>query len=137
MRYYSGEKDWQQLQVVTRMASDLSFPVEVVGCPIVRESDGLAMSSRNAYLNAKERAVAPRIHEALQEAAEGMRSGRTIGSVQRRARAALNSEGFKVDYVEARNAQTLAKPEDPEVEPLRLLAAAWLGKTRLIDNIAV
>ncbi|MFO1122139.1 MAG: pantoate--beta-alanine ligase [Hyphomicrobiales bacterium] len=131
-----GEKDYQQLMVVTQMARDLDIPIEVVGIPTVREDDGLAMSSRNRYLSAAERRQAIAIHEALMLAAEKIRAGIDAQTATRSATRALTTQGFRVDYVTARNAATLAVP-DARGEPLRLLAAAWLGKTRLIDNIAV
>ena len=131
-----GEKDYQQLKVVTRMARDLDIATTVIGVETVREADGLAMSSRNAYLSPAERQLAPLLHGALQAAAEAIRSGRSPDYATRRARAFLKQAGFRVDYVAARNADTLAKLEAPS-EPVRLLAAAWLGSTRLIDNIGV
>ena len=131
-----GEKDYQQLMVVTRMAKDLDIPIEVVGIKTRREEDGLAMSSRNRYLSKIERGHATAIHKNLQQAAEKIRGGVNQQTATRAASRSLTTLGFKVDYVTARNAETLAVPESPD-EPLRLLAAAWLGKTRLIDNIAV
>lgn len=131
-----GEKDYQQLKVVSRMARDLDLPIEVVGVPTMREADGLAMSSRNIYLSPAERHVATAIYRALNEAAVMIHAGTNPAQAEALAEAALTAQGFKVDYVAARNAQTLAKPASV-AEPLRLLAAAWLGKTRLIDNIAV
>ena len=131
-----GEKDYQQLMVVTRMAKDLDIPIEVVGVETKREEDGLAMSSRNRYLSKIERGHVTAIHKNLQQAAEKIRGGVNQQTATRAASRSLTTLGFKVDYVTARNAETLAVPESPK-EPLRLLAAAWLGKTRLIDNIAV
>jgi pantoate--beta-alanine ligase len=131
-----GEKDYQQLMVVTRMARDLDIPIEVIGIPTMRETDGLAMSSRNRYLSKTQRQQAPAIHRSLDQAAENIRQGRDPQTATRAAARSLTTLGFKVDYVTARNAETLAVPVKPD-EPLRLLAAAWLGKTRLIDNIAV
>ncbi|MDE2447198.1 MAG: pantoate--beta-alanine ligase [Alphaproteobacteria bacterium] len=131
-----GEKDYQQLQVVTRMAKDLDIPIEVVGCQTRREEDGLAMSSRNRYLSKTERQQATAIYKNLMQAAEKIRSGVNQQTATRAASRSLTTLGFKVDYVTARNAETLAVPQD-EGEPLRLIAAAWLGKTRLIDNIGV
>jgi pantoate--beta-alanine ligase len=130
-----GEKDYQQLQVVTRMALDLDLPIEVIGVPTVREPDGLAMSSRNRYLSKTERQQASAIYKALTQAAEKIRLGADPQTATRAAARSLTTLGFKVDYVTARNAKTLTVPEH-EDEPLRLLAAAWLGTTRLIDNIA-
>jgi pantoate--beta-alanine ligase len=131
-----GEKDYQQLMVVTRVAKDLDIPIEVVGIATRREEDGLAMSSRNRYLSKTERIQATAIHKNLQQAAEKIRSGINQQTATRAASRSLTTLGFKVDYVTARNAETLAVPKSAD-EPLRLIAAAWLGKTRLIDNIAV
>jgi pantoate--beta-alanine ligase len=132
-----GEKDYQQLAVIRRMTRDLLIPVEIAGHPTVREADGLAFSSRNAYLTAEERRVAPLIHATLKTvAAEIAASGEPAGALAA-GRRSLSDAGFRVDYLELRNAETLAPVRDLKGEPLRLLAAAWLGKTRLIDNIAV
>jgi pantoate--beta-alanine ligase len=131
-----GEKDFQQLKVVTRMARDLDIATTVIGVETVREADGLAMSSRNAYLSPAERKIAPALNAALERAAAAIRAGKSPEHAVRRARAELKAHGFKVDYVAARNADTLERLVDP-VEPMRLLAAAWLGKTRLIDNTGV
>jgi pantoate--beta-alanine ligase len=136
-RAWFGEKDYQQLLVVRRMAADLALPTEIVGHPTIREPDGLAMSSRNAYLSPAERAVAPRLHQVLASAAEGIRAQLTPAEVLLAGNRALDEAGFKVDYLELRNARTLAPVDDVGAEPLRLLVAARLGKTRLIDNIAV
>ena len=131
-----GEKDYQQLMVVRRMARDLDIPIEVEGIETRREEDGLAMSSRNRYLSKTERIQATAIHKNLQQAAEKIRSGVNQQTATRAASRSLTTLGFKVDYVTARNAETLAVPKGTD-EPLRLIAAAWLGKTRLIDNIGV
>jgi len=132
-----GEKDYQQLAVVRQMVRDLMLPVEIVGAATVREADGLAMSSRNAYLSAEERAVAPLLHAEMRRVAETVRAGGDASTALAAARATLLSAGFRqVDYLEIRNAVTLAAPTEPG-EPLRLLAALWLGRTRLIDNMAV
>jgi len=131
-----GEKDFQQLKVVTRMARDLDIATTVIGVETVREADGLAMSSRNAYLSPKERKIAPLLHAQLQEAATAIRAGRSPDYATRRARSRLKAAGFAVDYVAARNADTLERLQDA-TEPVRLLAAAKLGTTRLIDNIGV
>ena len=131
-----GEKDYQQLKVVTRMARDLDFAVEVIGVPTMREGDGLAMSSRNAFLSEQERAQATAIFRVLNDAATQILGGDDSSKAAGAAERALTAQGFKVDYIAARNAETLAEPVGAG-EPLRLLAAAWLGKTRLIDNIAV
>ncbi|HYG85640.1 MAG TPA: pantoate--beta-alanine ligase [Azospirillum sp.] len=132
-----GEKDYQQLQVIRRFARDLDIPVRVEGAPTVREADGLAMSSRNAYLSADERARAPELYRALSEAAEALASGAPAGLALERASARIAAAGFaRIDYVELRDAGTLA-PVDHVTHPARLLAAAWMGKARLIDNVAV
>ncbi len=131
-----GEKDYQQLKVVARMAADLNIPIKVVGVPTEREVDGMAMSSRNRYLSKLERHQATAIYKNLMQAAEKIRAGMAPQTATRAVARSLTTLGFKVDYVTARNAESLAVPEDAS-EPLRLLAAAWLGKTRLIDNIAV
>jgi len=130
-----GEKDFQQLKVVTRLAKDLDIPVKIVGVPTVREKDGLALSSRNAYLSPVERAVAPALYGALKIAAHRIASGELIARVMADGRADLARAGFSVDYFEARNAETLAPVAAAGEGKLRLLAAAKLGNTRLIDNI--
>lgn len=131
-----GEKDYQQLMVVTRMARDLDLPIEVVGVPTVREASGLALSSRNAYLSKTERHQAAAIHQTLIQAAAKIKAGEKPSKATAAARRALTTLGFRVDYLAARHAETLALPREPD-EPLRLLVAAWLGTTRLIDNIPV
>ena len=131
-----GEKDYQQLAVVRRMAKDLDIPITVIGVPTVREDDGLAMSSRNRYLTRAERHQAATLPRLLLQAAEKIRLGGDASRATGAASRSLTTLGFKVDYVTARNADTLAFPENP-YEPLRILAAAWLGKTRLIDNVGV
>lgn len=133
---FFGEKDYQQLLVVKQMARDLDLGVEVVGVPTIREEDGLAKSSRNRYLSKHERHQATAIIRALEQAAEKVRSGGDQQSATKAAARSLTTLGFEVDYVSARNAETLAVPTSTD-EPLRLLAAAKLGKTRLIDNIPV
>ncbi len=131
-----GEKDYQQLKVITRMAKDLDLPIDVVGVPTVREEDGLAKSSRNVYLSKAERMQAIAIYRNLHEAADRIRAGVNPQSATRSATRTLIALGFKVDYVTARNAENLGIPQSKD-ELLRLIAAAWLGKTRLIDNIPV
>ena len=132
-----GEKDWQQLLVIRRLTADLNFPVEVVGVPTVREADGLAMSSRNGYLSAAERTVAPTLYATLQAAAVRLQTGeRDYAAIQRDACAALEQAGFRPDYFEIRRADDLAPPEGQDTG-LRILAAAWLGKARLIDNCPI
>jgi pantoate--beta-alanine ligase len=131
-----GEKDFQQLMVVTQMARDLDIPVAVIGIPTVRDDDGMAKSSRNRFLTKHERHQSTAIIRSLQQAAEKIRNGTDPQSATKAASRSLTTLGFKVDYVAARNAETLAIPKSSG-EPLRLLAAAWMGTTRLIDNIGV
>ncbi|MGB8274035.1 MAG: pantoate--beta-alanine ligase [Alphaproteobacteria bacterium] len=136
---FFGEKDYQQLQVIRRLVRDLDIPVHIVGLPTVRESDGLALSSRNTFLSASERAAAPALHRTLAQTAARLlcraRPGeQTIGEELTRARDALSSAGFtRIDYLELCDAETLAPAADL-ARPARLLAAVWLGRTRLIDN---
>jgi pantoate--beta-alanine ligase len=132
-----GEKDYQQLKVVTRMAKDLDLPVKIVGVPTVREKDGLALSSRNAYLTASERAAAPALYRALKDCASEIGRGTLPARVLDQGSAVIERAGFALDYLEARHAETLQPVERIEDGPIRLLAAARIGKTRLIDNIAV
>ena len=132
-----GEKDYQQLQVVKRMAADLDIPTRIVGAPTLREPDGLAMSSRNVYLSPGERTRATALYGALGEAASRIKAGNRIGEAMRAATEIVVGAGFEIDYLEARHAETLARIADPGEGPIRLLAAARLGATRLIDNIAV
>ena len=130
-----GEKDYQQLKVVTRVARDLDLPVRVVGVPTVREADGLALSSRNVRLSPAERAVAPALHRVLKDCASRISSGEPPAAILGDGRRTLEQAGFVVDYLEARDAETLM-PLDPAAEgPIRLLVAARLGETRLIDNL--
>jgi pantoate--beta-alanine ligase len=136
-RAYFGEKDYQQLLVVKKLVRDLGIPTEIVACPTVREGDGLALSSRNAYLDAADRARAPKLHATLRALAGRLRKGKPADHDLSEARQALERAGFAVDYLEVRNAETLAPVADWTGEPLRLLVAARLGRTRLIDNIAV
>ncbi len=131
-----GEKDYQQLIVVKQMARDLDIPLAVIGIPTVRDEDGMAKSSRNRYLTKHERHQSTAIIRSLQQAAEKIRKGIDPQSATKAASRSLTTLGFKVDYVAARNAMTLALPKSKD-EPLRLLAAVWMGTTRLIDNIAV
>jgi pantoate--beta-alanine ligase len=132
-----GEKDYQQLLVVRRIVEDLNIPCRIHGAPTTREPDGLALSSRNAYLSAEQRLNAPTLYRTLIDTAIHIREGSSIAWSLREARSVLSISGFKVDYIEARNANTLAQVQSLEGGPIRLLVAAYLGKTRLIDNIAV
>jgi pantoate--beta-alanine ligase len=134
---FFGEKDYQQLVVVKKLVRDLNIPTEIVGCPTVREADGLAMSSRNAFLSPGERQRAPELHATLRESALRLRDGENAEGILADGRRALATAGFAVDYIAFRNAETLREPQDWAAEPLRILAAARLGKTRLIDNIPV
>jgi pantoate--beta-alanine ligase len=132
-----GEKDWQQLAVIRQLVRDLMIPVKIIGAPTLRAPDGLALSSRNMYLSEDERLHAPAIHTALQKAAADIRGGTTAGAAAQHAQEQLAKLRFDVDYVTARHAQTLLPIDQPSDGPIRLLAAARLGKTRLIDNIGV
>jgi pantoate--beta-alanine ligase len=131
-----GEKDYQQLQVVRRITHDLDIPVRIEGVPTVREADGLALSSRNAYLSASERAVAPALQRTLREVARRLESGETtIADAVEAGVKELARAGFtRIDYLEVADAETLA-PLTRLDRPGRVLAAAWLGQTRLIDNL--
>lgn len=132
-----GEKDYQQLCVIRQMVRDLDLPLEILPGPTVREGDGLAMSSRNRYLSADERARAVVIHEVINRVAEAARSGSHEVAVAA-GKAALTAAGFgQIDYVAVRDGATLKDWSASSGRPGRVLAAAWLGKTRLIDNVAV
>jgi pantoate--beta-alanine ligase len=132
-----GEKDFQQLTIIRRMVADLCMPVEIVGAPTVRDSDGLAMSSRNQYLTSAERQVAPRIYQTLRAAAGRLQAGDTeFSSIERTGVEALAKAGMKPDYFSVRRAQDLGAPA-PDTKHLVVLTAARLGKARLIDNIQV
>src|SRR5581483_2923561 len=134
---FFGQKDYQQLRVVTQMAKDLDLRLKVIGVPTVREPDGLALSSRNVYLSSAERAVAPMLYKVLTGCASRIKSGEKIDRVLNVGRIEIDLAGFGLDYHEARHALTLAPIASPKDGPVRLLVAARLGKTRLIDNIAV
>ena len=129
-----GEKDYQQLMVVTRMARDLDIATTIVPCATVREADGLAMSSRNSYLSTAERRRAALLHQTLVQAAEHIKAGTDPDRAAGAGADRLSDAGFKVEYLEARNAVDLS-PIAAASDPVRLLVAAWLGTTRLIDNI--
>ena len=136
-RAYFGEKDWQQLVLIRTMARALDLPTEIVGVPTVRAADGLALSSRNQYLSQGERQVAAQLHRTLIDIREAVASGeRDFPLLEDQGRAALAAAGFEVDYVAVRDAETLAEPRD-EGRALRVLAAARLGRARLIDNLAL
>lgn len=132
-----GEKDYQQLLVIRRLAQDLALPVEIVGAPIVREPDGLAMSSRNAYLGLHEREIAAQLNRVLKDVAQHVRNNASIRDMEQKGRNALLAARFdSVDYIAVRNAQTLEKLGQPAGE-MRVLAAATIAGTRLIDNVPV
>lgn len=134
---FFGEKDYQQLQVIKRLTKDLDIPVAIHGCHTVREHDGLAMSSRNAYLSADERRVATRLNHILHDTIKAVHAGEPIAEAEAEASRHLVAAGFTgVDYVAIRDAESLAEIGDLSA-PARILAAVWLGKTRLIDNLAV
>lgn len=133
-----GEKDWQQLQVVTRMAADLDIPIRILPVPTVREADGLAMSSRNRFLSPEERALAPRLLQVMRQAASAIAAGRAVPATLAESIETLRDHGFAPDYLALVEAETL-KPLTARREggPMRLIAAAKLGTVRLLDNIAV
>lgn len=132
---FFGEKDFQQLKVVTRMARDLDLGVKIIGGAIIRERDGLAMSSRNVYLSPDERRTAPVLFRTLKEASKRMRAGDDFRTVLTDGAALISKAGFALDYLEARHAETLAPISSFNEGPVRLLVAAKIGTTRLIDNI--
>lgn len=132
-----GQKDYQQLRVVTQMAKDLDLPLKVIGVPTVREKDGLALSSRNVYLAELERGHAPVLYRTLRTCAARIKAGEPIEMVLEEGRAQIELAEFVLDYLEARHALTLAPIASRKDGPVRLLVAAKLGKTRLIDNIGV
>lgn len=134
---FFGEKDFQQLHVVRRLAADLDIPVEIVGCPTVREDDGLALSSRNVRLSGAERSVAPALARVLFDAARRIAKGEEVAETLAEARRAIAAAGYReVEYLELRGEDDLA-PMAIHDRPARLLAAAWLGETRLIDNVQI
>jgi pantoate--beta-alanine ligase len=131
-----GEKDYQQLLVIKRLVRDLDIPVEILGGPIVREKDGLALSSRNAYLSPAERTAAPLLYQTIVAVANDLRQGRGADDAAEAGRFKLEAAGFRVEYVAVRDPETL-KPLSGPVKRARVLAAVRLGSTRLIDNLAV
>ncbi|MCT8997638.1 pantoate--beta-alanine ligase [Chelativorans intermedius] len=134
---FFGEKDFQQLHVVRRLARDLDIPIEIIACPTVREADGLALSSRNVRLTAQERQMAPKLAESLFRAAGQLGAGAAFSQALAEAEEAILAAGFaRVEYLEVRSEADLAPMERLD-RPARLLAAAWLGETRLIDNVRV
>jgi len=132
-----GEKDFQQLLVIRRMARDLNIPTEILGAPIVREDDGLAMSSRNQYLDAQQREMAPHLYATLESIAESIRLGAAVPTALEQGVQVLSQAGFDVDYLELRSSRTLEPQIEHAENPTRLFAGTYLGKTRLIDNIEV
>ena len=132
-----GEKDFQQLRVVTQMALDLDLGVKVIGSRTVRERDGLAMSSRNVYLSPDERRIAPALYKAMKESSARLRAGSDVETAMAAGRATIENAGFNLDYLEVRHAETLEPIASLKEGPMRMLVAAKLGTTRLIDNIAV
>ncbi len=133
-----GEKDYQQLTVLRQVVRDLDMPLKLIGGPTKRDKDGLALSSRNAYLSEAERKIAPALHAVISALAEDVANGADVHSCIAGAKRKLKAAGFeKIDYLEVRDAATLAVPAAADGRALRVLVAAWLGKTRLIDNVAV
>lgn len=132
-----GEKDYQQLKVIARLARDLDLETRILGAPIVREPDGLALSSRNVYLSPPERRAAPVLYRVLKACAAAIAAGEPLGAVLDKGRGAIAAAGFKLDYLEARHADTLAPIGAAAERSVRLLVAARTGRTRLIDNVAV
>jgi len=130
-----GEKDYQQLLILRQMARDFSLPVELIGAPVVREDDGLAMSSRNGYLDERQRAAAPALYRALRETADSLAQGEDFEVLKQGVLEKLEAAGFTPDYLEWRSARDLGEPRPGG--PGRLFAAAWLGQARLIDNVEV
>jgi pantoate--beta-alanine ligase len=129
-----GEKDFQQLLVIRRLVQDLAMPIDILGVPTLREADGLAMSSRNGYLSASERATAPTLYKTLNAAADALMEGRPVREVEQEAAQSLSAAGLGPDYVSVRRAADLAEPSDGDRD-LVVLAAAFLGRARLIDNL--
>ena len=132
-----GEKDYQQLLVIKRLATDLDIPVEIIGAPTIREEDGLALSSRNVYLDTKSRSIAPSMYNILTQYASDISNGNDIKKSLQLAKQNMQKSGFeKIEYLDLRSSQTLQACNDIK-RPSRLFAAAWLGSTRLIDNLAI
>jgi pantoate--beta-alanine ligase len=132
-----GEKDYQQLKVVSRTVADLDLPTRIVAVPTLREKDGLALSSRNAYLSAAERTVAPTLYRVLRNCAKRIANDELIARVLDEGGTTIENAGFILDYLEARHAASLEPVASLDAGPIRLLVAARLGKTRLIDNVAL
>ena len=132
-----GEKDFQQLRVVTQMARDLDLGIKVIGSRTVRESDGLAMSSRNVYLSPEERPQATTLYRAMRESAKRLKAGEGVEAAMANGAELITGAGFALDYFEARHAETLAPIQSMKDGPVRILVAANIGTTRLIDNIGI
>jgi pantoate--beta-alanine ligase len=132
-----GEKDYQQLLVIKRLVHDLNIPVEIVGGPIVREADGLALSSRNVYLSQEQRKMAPLLYQTISEVAADLARGEGADAAALAGRFKLDAAGFRLDYIAVRDPDTLKALSGPVKPGTRVLVAAYLGKTRLIDNVAV
>jgi len=132
-----GEKDYQQLLVIRQLVKDLNFPIEIIGGPILREADGLAMSSRNAYLSEEDRAIAPQLYKVLSDMAADLGAGRDVESTIAMGANRLRGAGFRIDYLDVRTDDTLIPLEGQVVDSARIFAAAWLGETRLIDNVPI
>jgi pantoate--beta-alanine ligase len=132
-----GEKDFQQLRVVTQMARDLDLGIKVIGSRTVRESDGLAMSSRNVYLSPEQRLQATTLYRAMKESAKRLKAGEDVEAAMANGAELITGAGFALDYFEARHAETLAPIQSMKDGPVRILVAAKIGTTRLIDNIGI
>jgi pantoate--beta-alanine ligase len=131
-----GEKDFQQLALIRKMTADLMLPIEIIGVPIVRYDDGLAMSSRNSLLNEAQRAIAPRLAQTMQELGEQLKQGHDVKTLVTKASQSLNDAGFQTDTIDVVDAQNLM-PLQKNSQQAVILMAAFLGKTRLIDNLVV
>ena len=135
---YFGEKDYQQFRIIEKITKELDIPTEIIGCPIIREKDGLATSSRNRYLSKKERAIAPQLYQTLQTLKTRIHQQHALKSALSEAQEALLDYGFtKIRYLELRHSYTLESVSGEPSHPTHLLAAVYLGNTRLIDNIKI
>ncbi len=130
-----GDKDFQQQWIIRRMVADLHFSINIIGAPIVREKSGLALSSRNQYLTEHERIIAPQLHQEMQQAVEKIKAGCDIKATINKAEKILTAQGFRMDYLELRRQDSLKLIEQYDGQDAVLLAAAYLGKPRLLDNI--
>jgi len=134
---FFGQKDYQQLLVIRQLVKDLNFPIEIMSGPIVREGDGLAMSSRNAYLSEADRATAPQLYKVISDMAQDLGTGRDVESSLAMGANRLRGAGFRIDYLDVRTDDTLIPLEGQVVDPARIFAAVYLGETRLIDNVPI